>query len=49
MPLYPILGPQGERWVPMHGFLPFSKMQDFHGRLMKFYEENKEKMDSTLG
>ena len=22
IPLYPILGPQGQRWVPMHGILP---------------------------
>ena len=46
MPLYPILGPQGERWVPMHGFLSFSKMQVFHDRLMQLYEENKEKMET---
>ncbi|MCK6372241.1 MAG: FAD-binding oxidoreductase, partial [Gammaproteobacteria bacterium] len=30
IPLYPILGPKGERWVPMHGIMPFSRVKDFH-------------------
>ena len=46
MELYPILGPQGERWVPMHGIVSFSKMQALHDSLMALYEENKEKMDA---
>ncbi len=33
MPLYPIMGPTGERWVPLHGILPFSKVDAFHARL----------------
>ena len=45
MPLYPILGPQGERWVPMHGLLSFSKMQEMHNRLMDLYEEKKDAME----
>jgi len=45
MPLYPILGPQGERWVPMHGLLSFSKMQEMHNRLMDLYEEKKDEME----
>jgi FAD/FMN-containing dehydrogenase len=45
MPLYPILGPQGERWVPMHGLLSFSKMQEMHNRLMNLYAEKKDDME----
>lgn len=44
IPLYPILGPKGERWVPMHGIMPFSKMPDFHAKLDRLYTENAERM-----
>jgi len=44
MPLYPILGPNGERWVPMHGLLPFSKMQKMYNRIQDLYLEKKEAM-----
>jgi len=44
IPLYPILGPQGQRWVPMHGILPLSKLRDFHARINKVYDEYAEKM-----
>ena len=37
IPLYPILGPRGQRWVPMHGILPFSKLKDFHARISKLH------------
>jgi len=39
IPLYPVLGPRGQRWVPMHGVLPFSKVREFHDRLHKVYDE----------
>ncbi|MEO7385682.1 MAG: FAD-binding oxidoreductase [Gammaproteobacteria bacterium] len=44
IPLYPILGPKGERWVPQHGIMPFSKMAEFHQKLQKLYAENAERM-----
>ena len=44
IPLYPILGPKGERWVPQHGLLPFSKMTEFHQKLQKLYADNAERM-----
>lgn len=44
IPLYPILGPKGERWVPQHGILPFSKMPEFHRSLQKLYADNAERM-----
>ncbi len=44
IPLYPILGPKGERWVPQHGILPFSKMHEFHRSLQKLYADNADRM-----
>ena len=44
IPLYPILGPKGERWVPQHGILPFSKLSEFHQKLQKLYGDNAERM-----
>ncbi len=44
IPLYPILGPKGERWVPQHGILPFSKMAEFHQKLQKLYADNADRM-----
>jgi FAD/FMN-containing dehydrogenase len=45
IPLYPILGPRGQRWVPMHGILPFSKVRAFHDRLNQVYDEYAERME----
>jgi len=45
IPLYPILGPRGQRWVPMHGIMPFSKLHAFHGRLHELYGEYAERME----
>jgi len=44
IPLYPILGPKGERWVPQHGIMPFSRIQEFHQKLQKLYADNAERM-----
>jgi FAD/FMN-containing dehydrogenase len=44
IPLYPILGPKGERWVPMHGIMPFSRVKDFHDRITSLYATNAERM-----
>ena len=46
IPLYPILGPRGQRWVPMHGILPFSKIKEFHRRISELHAANAEKMDA---
>ena len=45
IPLYPILGPRGQRWVPMHGIMPFSRLNGFHARLNELYEEYAERME----
>jgi D-lactate dehydrogenase (cytochrome) len=29
-PLFNTLGPNGERWVPLHGYLPHSQVAEFH-------------------
>jgi FAD/FMN-containing dehydrogenase len=39
-PLYNMLGPRGERWVPVHGILPFSRVAGFRKALMQFYESH---------
>ncbi len=44
IPLYPILGPKGERWVPMHGIMPFSKMNEFHAKLARLHADNAGRM-----
>ncbi len=45
IPLYPILGPRGQRWVPQHGILPFSRLSAFHARLHELYAEYAERME----
>jgi hypothetical protein len=44
MPLYPIMGPAGERWVPLHGILPFSAVHEFHKRLQVQHDRHAPKM-----
>ncbi|MFV3126636.1 FAD-binding oxidoreductase [Niveispirillum sp. KHB5.9] len=39
-PLNHILGPKGERWVPVHGILPFSRVAGFRADLEKLYENH---------
>ena len=38
-PLTNILGPKGERWVPLHGILRHEDVVPFHEALMAFYDE----------
>jgi FAD/FMN-containing dehydrogenase len=44
IPLYPILGPRGQRWVPMHGIMPFSKLDAFHAKLQDMYADYADRM-----
>ena len=37
VPLYYMLGPKGERWVPQHGVMPLSRIDAFHKSLMQLY------------
>jgi len=44
MPLYNVRSPLGERWVPIHGILPFSRVQGFHAELTAYYEQHATEM-----
>jgi hypothetical protein len=44
MPLYNVRGPKGERWVPVHGMLPFSRVNDFRRDLLAYYAQNADRM-----
>jgi D-lactate dehydrogenase (cytochrome) len=37
-PLYNTLGPNGERWVPLHGYLPHSQVAEFHAAIEAFFD-----------
>ena len=43
-PLYNVLGPRGERWVPVHGILPFSRVEAFRRDLVDYYAANAARM-----
>ncbi len=45
IPLYPVLGPQGQRWVPMHGIMPFSKLVAFNTKLDELYQSYAGRME----
>jgi FAD/FMN-containing dehydrogenase len=44
-PLYNVLGPRGERWVPVHGILPFSRVEAFRRDLVAYYAANAARME----
>jgi FAD/FMN-containing dehydrogenase len=46
MELLPILGPNGERWKPTHGIIPFSNVLKHHGEFEKLLIEYRERMQS---
>ncbi|RZL35531.1 MAG: FAD-binding oxidoreductase [Rubrivivax sp.] len=43
-PLTNILGPQGERWVPVHGILPHGDVPAFHAALQRFSARHRDAM-----
>ncbi|MFV8819336.1 FAD-binding oxidoreductase [Haliea sp. E17] len=44
-PFYNTLGPNGERWVPLHGILPHSAVPGFHRALKALFSERRDAMD----
>ncbi|MFO1427339.1 MAG: FAD-binding oxidoreductase [Steroidobacteraceae bacterium] len=44
-PLHNVLGPKGERWVPLHGVLRHEDVVPFHDALTAFYEERATDME----
>jgi FAD/FMN-containing dehydrogenase len=44
MPLYNVRSPLGERWVPVHGILPFSRVAAFRKELLAYYATHDARM-----
>jgi len=44
MPLYNVRSPLGERWVPVHGILPFSRVAAFREELSAYYAAHEAEM-----
>ena len=44
-PLTNVLGPKGERWVPMHTLLPHDRVPGFHRALTAYWDANRAIMD----
>jgi D-lactate dehydrogenase (cytochrome) len=43
-PLHNMLGPAGERWVPLHGLLPHSRVADFHKTFIGYVQSRHAQM-----
>lgn len=46
-PLHNILGPNGERWVPIHGILQHSDVVPFHEEFQRLLERYRERCEGT--
>jgi FAD/FMN-containing dehydrogenase len=46
-PLHNMLGPAGERWVPLHGLLPHSRVLAFHEELSAFVAAQRAAMSAN--
>ncbi|MDH3976892.1 MAG: FAD-binding oxidoreductase [Gammaproteobacteria bacterium] len=46
MELTPILGPNGERWKPTHGVLPFSRVMQHHADIEALIAEYRDRMEA---
>jgi D-lactate dehydrogenase (cytochrome) len=44
-PLHNMLGPQGERWVPLHGLLPHSRVAAFHSVFESYVASRQPEME----
>ena len=45
-PFFNTLGPAGERWVPLHGVLPHSRVNKFHDALQDLYRQRREELEA---
>lgn len=45
-PVNSMVGPEGERWVPVHGFLPHSRLVEGWDRIQALFAENAEEMSA---
>lgn len=51
-PLHNMLGPAGERWVPLHGLLPHSQVDAFHAAFTDYVASKRDEMaakKATIG
>lgn len=46
-PLHNVLGPNGERWVPIHGILQHSDVVNFHGQFQILLERYRERSEAA--
>lgn len=44
-PVNSMVGPDGERWVPVHGFLPHSRLVEGWNRIQQLFADNQTEMD----
>jgi len=47
MELLPILGPNGERWKPTHGIIPFSRLLKHHADFEALLDEYRDRMSAA--
>ena len=40
-----MVGPNGERWVPIHGKIAHSQASDTIGKIQELYQQNKETLE----
>jgi FAD/FMN-containing dehydrogenase len=45
-PVNSMVGPDGERWVPVHGFLPHSRLTEGWNRIQALFADHQEQMDA---
>jgi len=45
-PLNAMLGPEGERWLPVHGLFPHSKIHEAYLRVEELFDASRERSDS---
>ena len=45
-PVNSMVGPEGERWVPVHGFLPHSRLVEGWNRIQALFEDNRGDMEA---
>jgi FAD/FMN-containing dehydrogenase len=45
-PVNSMVGPEGERWVPVHGFLPHSRLVEGWNRVQALFDANKTEMET---
>lgn len=46
-PVNSMVGPDGERWVPVHGFLPHTRLVEGWNRIQALFAENQAEMESN--